>query len=334
MESRVTASSEKIAAFDLDHTLLKPIGKNTFPQNKDDAQLVYPEITQKFNQLFLDGYKIVIFTNQKGIGKHTQIEDIYYKVDTFLPNGKNIDVYISYKSDKYRKPMPGMFDKFMENNGSITDIFYVGDAAGRKGDFSNSDAQFAHNCNIPFYTPEQYFLGSTETLPLIPTISQPEPMSLNRSIPTDSVIVLIGPPSCGKSTLAHKLAGKYPDTVVINNDTNGASKSVSIFKKALVAKTPRIIIDNTNATILNRAVYTELAKDNNYKVYAITFDIDRKVAMHLNNYRSYTKDVPLIPNVAYNSYYKRYEPANDSELYNGVMTFIPDLPSCIFEYSF
>ena len=45
----------------------------------------------------------------------------------------------------------------------------VGDAAGRpankisgrKKDFSASDRTFAINCDIPFKTPEQYFLGKS-----------------------------------------------------------------------------------------------------------------------------------------------------------------------------
>ena len=36
---------------------------------------------------------------------------------------------------------------------------YVGDASGRKNDHSFSDLYFAHNINVPFMTPELYFLG-------------------------------------------------------------------------------------------------------------------------------------------------------------------------------
>ena len=35
--------------------------------------------------------------------------------------------------------------------------FYVGDAAGRKGDHASSDREWAQNVGIPFYTPEQFF---------------------------------------------------------------------------------------------------------------------------------------------------------------------------------
>lgn len=66
-----------------------------------------------------------------------------------------------------RKPNIGMWenliselDKFSGEVRGTVDIansFYVGDAAGRKGDFSNSDRAFAKNVGIRFLTPEEYF---------------------------------------------------------------------------------------------------------------------------------------------------------------------------------
>lgn len=334
MERRPTESSKKIAAFDLDHTLLKPCGKHTFPKNRDDAQLVYPEVYLKLRCLQKEGYKVIIFTNQSGLGKHITVEDIYYKIDKHLPNGHDIGVYISYKSDKYRKPMMGLFDEFMADNGSVTDIFYVGDAAGRKGDHSASDAQFAYNCGIPFYTPEQYFIGKQEEIPDVPKLQVPEPIQVKRRFPSKTVVILIGPPGCGKSTFASEVVQKHPAAVIISNDTSGsADKSLKLYRKALESA-EIIIIDNTNATILNRASYSELAKDNGYKVYAVTFVVDRKVASHLNYYRAYTEDKPIVPSVAYASFYKRYEPAGDIEMYDQNLVYVPKYDPHIFIYSF
>ena len=255
MESRVSKPADKIAAFDLDYTLLKPAGKHKFPKHKDDAMPVYPQVLGKLEELQADGYKIVIFTNQRGLGKHISIDDIYHKVDTYLAHGAAIDVYISYQGDQYRKPIPGMFDIFMENNGPLEDIFYVGDAAGRDGDFSASDAQFAYNCGIPFYTPEQFFLNHQDQhAGVLPQLEPPQPALLKR-IPTQIVIILVGPPGCGKSTLAQTLSEQYPGTVIVNNDSTGsAAKSMRLFKQALRDDSPRIIVDNTNATMVNQAI--------------------------------------------------------------------------------
>ena len=39
----------------------------------------------------------------------------------------------------------------------LADIFFVGDSAGREGDYSDFDLKFAQNCGISFFTPEEYF---------------------------------------------------------------------------------------------------------------------------------------------------------------------------------
>ena len=65
-----------------------------------------------------------------------------------------------------RKPCTGMADQFIrdicERNDTITKenidwIYYCGDAAGRKTDFSDTDKQFAEKLGIDFKFPEEVF---------------------------------------------------------------------------------------------------------------------------------------------------------------------------------
>ena len=58
----------------------------------------------------------------------------------------------------FRKPNTGMLEEFhrdIDQEDAI--LYYVGDAAGRRGDFSDSDMEFANNGDLEFYTPEELF---------------------------------------------------------------------------------------------------------------------------------------------------------------------------------
>ena len=59
----------KIAAFDLDYTLIKTKSGKLFPINKDDWKYLYDNIPEKLKELFDDNFTIVIITNQMGISK-------------------------------------------------------------------------------------------------------------------------------------------------------------------------------------------------------------------------------------------------------------------------
>ena len=55
----------KIAAFDLDYTLICPKSGRRFPKDQDDWKLMFSNISNKLKKL--NGYSIVVFTNQKNI---------------------------------------------------------------------------------------------------------------------------------------------------------------------------------------------------------------------------------------------------------------------------
>ena len=58
-----------------------------------------------------------------------------------------------------KKPNPTMFDIIIKNKKiDMKKSFFVGDALGRKGDWSDSDKKFAENINIKnIYSPDDIF---------------------------------------------------------------------------------------------------------------------------------------------------------------------------------
>lgn len=83
-------------------------------------------------------------------------------------------VFAALSNDGFRKPGRliwdhGIVPAYIKAGGKKQDIdikgnveeqasFFVGDAAGRVGDHSDTDRKWAMNIDIPFFTPEEYFL--------------------------------------------------------------------------------------------------------------------------------------------------------------------------------
>ena len=169
--------SDKIAAFDIDSTIIKPKSGRTFSTGRSDWVFFDNSVPKKLKDLHVSGTKIVFFTNQAGLEKgKTDCKQLLLKFeDVINAVGVPIQVFICPGNNHYRKPSTEMW-KFMEKNcnGGIKvdmkESVFVGDAAGRpKGwaagkskDFSAGDRMFAANLDIRFATPEAFFLGKAE----------------------------------------------------------------------------------------------------------------------------------------------------------------------------
>lgn len=130
-------SSEKIAAFDLDGTLISTLSGRKFASDHTDWKLM-PHVKDKLNELHRNGYKIAILTNQGGLPKGKPTKDVFKKKINAIAKELDLPLVVIAASgqDIYRKPCTGMWNHLVENeNGEITpnpsDSFYVGDAAGR-----------------------------------------------------------------------------------------------------------------------------------------------------------------------------------------------------------
>lgn len=183
----------KVAAFDLDGTIIKPKSGASFPRGPDDWKLWSSDnqktlsVYETLANLVAKKYLIAIFTNQGGmvatktsksyISFTRRVNQVYKYLNSksmhFEPFIYVAPKYSSNKAvfkcngemhGKMRKPNLGMWEEFcnhLSGLGYVVDkenSFFVGDAAGRKQDFLVSDKAFS--CNIPliFKVPEDFFL--------------------------------------------------------------------------------------------------------------------------------------------------------------------------------
>ena len=168
----------QITAFDLDGTLIDTKSGSKFSRGPTDWKWFNDKVVPKLLELQTP---IVIFTNQGAVvGQKTAKSYVNFtsKIKLILQEleKKGLDmgklwIFASpKKSAKYqgpnahmfeemRKPRTGMFNQLLKELDSVdrSVSVFVGDAAGRKGDFSDSDKQFAENCGLQFQTPEEFF---------------------------------------------------------------------------------------------------------------------------------------------------------------------------------
>ncbi|GBP93733.1 hypothetical protein EVAR_84684_1 [Eumeta japonica] len=224
-----TKSSTKIAAFDMDGTLIKTKSGKVHPVDINDWKIAFPQISQKLKEQLVKGFKIVILSNQAPIGKgRVKIEDFKIKIENIVQTLQiPIQVFIATGRGHYRKPSIGMWKVLVEQKNDnipidINESFYVGDAAGRKAnwapgkkkDHSLADILMAENLGLKFYTPEEFFLGHSISKA---HLSKPEfnPKEVTTEQFNDKLIsnekeilVLVGFPGSGKSFLAKQIEEK------------------------------------------------------------------------------------------------------------------------------
>ena len=349
----------KIAAFDMDHTLICPKEGRTFPKTKDDIEWWHKDIPNILQQLYKDGYHIVIFTNQSGIqrGKVKQ-SDVEWRINWIQENtGVPLSYYIAPYINKYRKPIPGMWKHFKKVIGILVnykDSFYCGDACGRKGDYTQGDYLFAMNCKLSFKTPEELvglkFKSDEEKRErLTPNASYidfdkvhnylrhdskyPEPTTPAKN----SMILMMGAPASGKSTYVNGLCEQSPfweSAVIISNDTHTKGQMKKKMEEAVKLKSP-IIVDNTHSTKKQRQPFIEFAVENKYSIVVVHVKTCLQVAMHLNVWRMYKYDKPLIPFVAYATWNKNKEDIDEekeAKYITEIVEYMPELSTSVMKF--
>lgn len=319
-----------IAAYDLDHTIIVPKSGKLFLNKKVNEWEFLPGIIDKIKTSLVTS-KFFIVTNQKNLNKKSNELSIWKSKVCDILNviDEPCTILVSYKNDKYRKPSPFMIkDNFkFKTHGS----FYCGDAGGiyksrsfavdkkiifHEKDFSDTDYKFALNLGIKFIHRDEYLYddtSNTSTLTYPKFDEQTEPnnklnilnFKAEKSLDPE-LILLVGAPGCGKSTVAQKYA--QLGYQIINQDTlKTAKKCINETTKHL-ANNKCIVIDNTNPSKKTRQTYIDLAKAYSYKIKCIYFNVVTDVCKHNNIYRSIVNPSrEVVPNIAYNVFKKNLE---------------------------
>ena len=171
-------NTSKILGMDLDWTIIKPIKGKIFPIDENDWEFINNKISQ-IKMYISRGYKFVIFTNQLGLltGKRglitieqfkTRWDDIYNTFKTMY-NIESVYLIVSLHDDFYRKSATAMWEfveTHLNNNIKVNrnSSLYVGDMAGRKGDYAYTDLMFSMNLGVPFMVPEVFYGDATGKL--------------------------------------------------------------------------------------------------------------------------------------------------------------------------
>lgn len=238
--------SDRIAAYDIDGTIICTRSGNVFPKDASDWQILYAEIPKLLQQYHRNGHKIVFFTNQAGMatGK-TSVSAWQHKLEQIARRlSVPLQVFVATGSTIFRKPRVGMWQALVERNGGLpVDLklsWYVGDAAGRaaklpqrRKDHSLADRLFAANVGLPFRTPEEHFRNAPSEKyaqpEFDPTVERTTWRLADRFEPRDAgdavrckselqVVLMVGGPGSGKSFVARTVFERQHGFVVINQD--------------------------------------------------------------------------------------------------------------------
>jgi bifunctional polynucleotide phosphatase/kinase len=332
----------KVAAFDIDGTLIRTKSGDKWPQGPEDwvwwKGKAVAQIPKALVQLYEDGYSIILISNQ---GRPASLKDAEAKkkwinewkkkiaLMTVDVSGVPFQVLAPIAKDHYRKPNPGTWhalEKLFAESGTVIDStlsFYVGDAAGRPGDHESTDRKFALNIGLTFYTPEEYFEKAQprdfklegfhpSSLSLDLPLFTPTSTSLLPIKPSPPEIVLfVGYPSSGKSSLYQRYFA-LADYVHVNQDTLKTKPRCLKAVETAIRAGKSCVVDNTNRNKKTRKDYVDLAKKLKTPIRCMWLNVSRELAWHNNLYRAFYPADPaqkrsILPQAVYGSFRSEFE---------------------------
>lgn len=281
-----------IAFFDYDWTMVRPKTGGTFPKDVDDWQWLFPSVPKTILKYYEKGYAIVIMTNQSKDWKVQQIQ--------MVAESLKIPMTICIARDKaeYKPSLRMMEEAFTEDQMDRMDkkkSFFCGDALGRANDYDNTDKLFAEALGIRVMAPEDFFPMKKVSKPKLEARTEKE------------VIVMVGMPASGKSTLAEQVFGKAGYYVAHGDEWKTSAKMIKVATKEVEAG-KSVVFDATNSSKKKRAEYIDWAKGRKLPVRCVYMSTPLEEALARN-----AKREKPVPRVAYGVYQKNFEMPTEEE---------------------
>jgi bifunctional polynucleotide phosphatase/kinase len=202
------------------------------------------------------------------------------------------------------KPNPLSFTSLVGYDEKTIDkdaSFFVGDALGRKGDFADTDKLFAEVIGIRWISPESMFGGEPASFKVDIAFSLSE---------DPEIIIMVGYPGSGKSTIARKICEDNSKYIHIESDVLKTSAKMIKNAAAHIADKKSIIFDATNSSVKKRKEYIEFAKKHGYNVTCVHVETSKEESYKRNKTREEAKQVPKS---AYSVYSKHFEQPKEEE---------------------
>ena len=335
------ARHARLALFDFDSTLAPHRGRGP------PAELTLAVLAALSRDA---GWQVAVFTN-RGRDSAEALAPLRSYVARLEAAGGSCDVYASVARDRNRKPQVGAWERFLARRRGGRPLapleraraYFCGDAAGRVGDFSASDRNFARNIGVRFRVPQQIFgaLGAPRGAPAGTFLDDPPPAdhpdvavveaTLARAGRPESwaetvrvlgaaaghdAVLLVGSPASGKSRLARWLA-EARGFAVASRDLQGSKARCRAFACSALRR-GGVVLDNTHRTAAARGYYTDAIRERRpgATVAIVWLDTPRPVCHHLDGLRCDSDPAggtPLLPRVAIAAYWARFEPPEGGE---------------------
>lgn len=274
-------TAEHCVIFDFDGTIAAKANGDIPGKAETDSNnfVLYHGVEEVLRDIMNRGIQIVIISNQSNF---TEAKEQMF-VNLFKYFDEKFIILVAHKKNKYRKPNIG----FISLLSRFQILFYCGDAIGETATFppfnyESTDLDFAKNANLEFLDPLEAFGSNYNTI-----------------VPKERVVIMMGTPGSGKTTLARRLENhgftRYSQDEHKNKlDKVGLKKDM----KRVLNEGGSIVLDATHSSETAKQVWIDLANSCNVD-YIILWCV--RCGRPFNKLRSNP-----VPPVAYVPYTKNF----------------------------